>query len=429
MGTCKSQALFKRAQAITPGGVHSPVRAFQSVHADPFVVERGEGPYLFDVDGNRYIDYVCSWGPLVLGHGHPAVVEALCKQAERGTSYGACSDKELELAELIISLMPNIEMLRFVNSGTEATMSALRLARGFTGRNKIVKFVGCYHGHCDHLLVKAGSGVLTLGIPGTPGVPPNITADTLTTQYNDLNDLGCLFDECPNDIAAVILEPVVGNCGLIKPEPGFLEGVRALCTQHGALLIFDEVMTGFRVDRQGAQGLYGIVPDLTCLGKVIGGGLPVGAYGGKRDIMAQIAPQGPVYQAGTLSGNPLAMVAGLTTLKEWCKESVFNETAGLTKTLTQAFQELSHAYSIPLCADAVGTMFGFSFQPGPVRDFETANKADLNQFEKFFKLCLEQGVFFAPSQFEAGFLSYAHKDQALPHTLEVLKEVFSKLSS
>lgn len=427
MKTTRSKELFKRAKELTPGGVHSPVRAFKSVNQEPFIVDSAEGAYLTDVDGNRYIDYVGSWGPMVLGHAYPAVVQAISEQAQRGTSYGACCEQELRLTELLVKLMPNIEMLRFVNSGTEATMSALRLARAFTGRNKIVKLTGCYHGHSDHLLVKAGSGVLTLGIPGSPGVPESLTSDTLTAPINDISSVELLFNQFDKQIAAIIIEPIVGNCGFIRPKDGYLEKLSALCSDAGVLLIFDEVMTGFRVHPGGAQGLYGIKPDLTCLGKVIGGGLPVGAYGGRKDIMSMIAPLGDVYQAGTLSGNPLAMVAGLKTLEEWTKPGVFDETKQATNDLIKAFLKSAEEFDIPLVADAEGAMFGYSFQADSVCNFEDAARADLERFNKFFEIALTRGLYFAPSAFEAGFVSHAHIGEPMESTIDILHGVFEQL--
>lgn len=429
MDHTRSKELFEQAKALTPGGVHSPVRGFASVGGEPFIVDHGIGAHLIDLDGNRYIDYVCSWGPLVLGHAHPAVVAAIQSQAERGTSYGACNELEVRLAQLVIDTVPSLEMLRFVSSGTEATMSAIRLARAHTGRDKIVKLVGCYHGHADYLLVEAGSGVLTLGIPGSAGVPENITRDTLSAQYNQIDTITELFKNASNEIAAVILEPVVGNCGFLQPREGFLGELRELCTKNGALLIFDEVMTGFRVHPGGAQALYGVTPDLSCLGKVIGGGLPVGAYGGRRDILEAVAPLGPMYQAGTLSGNPLAMAAGIATLSEWLKPGVFEETSKLASVVARGLRTAAEANNIPFTADSLGTMFGFFFAEGPIDTYAGAQKADTKIFASFFQKCLERGVYFAPSTFEAGFVSAAHAGEPLDKTLSVIEEVFSEIES
>ncbi len=425
----QSKALFAEAVNLLPGGVNSPVRAFRAVGGQPLFIDHGEGAYLYDVDGNRYIDYVLSWGPLILGHAYPQVVAAIQDAAAKGTSYGAPNPHEITLARLVMQLMPNIEMLRFVNSGTEATMTALRLARAFTGRTKIVKFEGNYHGHADMLLVQAGSGVATLGLPDSPGVPAATTADTLTAAYNDLAAVERLFEQFPSQIAAVIVEPVVGNMGLVPPLPGFLEGLRKVTSQDGSLLIFDEVMTGFRVHPGGAQTLYNIKPDLTTLGKVIGGGLPVGAYGGRRDIMQMVAPVGPMYQAGTLSGNPLAMVAGIETLKVLQNPDVWAlmELAGakLMEGLTLAAKEAD----IPIAASRVGTMFGFFFTPGPVINWATAKPSDTKRFALFFQAMLEQGVYLAPSQFEAGFLSLVHGAEEIKHTIVAAARAFASLQA
>jgi len=423
--TEKSEASYKRASNLFPGGVNSPVRAFKSVGGNPFTVDYGKGPLLVDIDGNRYIDYVCSWGPLVLGHAHPLIVEAIKKQAEKGTSYGASCALECELAELIKTLMPNIDMLRFVNSGTEAGMSVLRLARGFTGRQKIVKFAGCYHGHADSLLVKAGSGVTTLGIPDCAGVSPDVARDTLTANFNDIESVKKLFTQHGKDIAALIVEPIIGNAGFIEPQADFLQQLREITLAYESLLIFDEVMTGFRVNLSGAQGLYRVKPDLTMLGKVIGGGLPVGAFGGRKDIMSRLAPLGDVYQAGTLSGNPLAMSAGLATLKEWSNPEVFETTSKNAKVIVDALNQSSTKSGVPLNAKSIGTMFGFFFQNDIVYNFEDAKKSDLKSFNKFFHAALDSGVYFAPSQFEAGFLSFAHEGATISRTVEVIEEIFS----
>jgi glutamate-1-semialdehyde 2,1-aminomutase len=428
MKRSQSQNAFARAKRYFPGGVNSPVRAFRSVGSEPFVVDYGEGAYLVDVDGNRYIDFINSWGPLVLGHAHPAVVEALSAQARRGTSFGACHVLEAELAEEVQKLFPSLEMMRFVNSGTEAGMAVIRLARGYTGRQKVVKFEGCYHGHADVLLAKAGSGVLTLGLPECAGVPAAAVGDTLVAQYNDLESVRELFSECGAEIAAIIVEPVVGNSGLIVPEEGFLRGLREIASEHGALLIFDEVMTGFRVSLRGAQGLYGVTPDLTMLGKVIGGGLPVGAFGGRLEIMSQLAPLGPVYQAGTLSGNPLAMVAGLVTLREWSKRGVFEQAVQATDELSSGLRDGARRYGIELQVSSVGTMFGFFFSGSPVRSFRDAQNSDKQAFTTFFQAMLEQGVYFAPSAFEAGFVSAAHHGVVIRDAVRKLDKGFEAVA-
>lgn len=420
----RSEELYKAAQRVIPGGVNSPVRAFRAVGGVPRFIERAEGPYLFDADGNRYVDYVLSWGPLILGHAHPDVVEAICQQASRGTSYGAPTAWETELAEQIVTAMPAVEIVRFVNSGTEATMSALRLARAATGRHMIVKFDGCYHGHADLLLCKAGSGVATLGLPDSPGVPPATVADTLTAPFNDLPAVEALMQAYDNQIAAIIVEPVAGNMGVIPPEPGFLEGLRRLCDAHGTLLIFDEVMTGFRVHPGGAQALYGVKPDLTCLGKVIGGGLPVGAYGGQADLMKSMAPVGSVYQAGTLSGNPLAMRAGIVTLRVLAQPGVWEDLETKTARMCEGLGQAAAAAGVPYFQTRVGTMFCGFFSPGPVTNYATASQSDTGTYGRFFHAMLEQGVYLAPSQFEAGFLSKAHDEAAIDHTIAAAEEAF-----
>ena len=427
MSIQKSIDLFKQAGTLLPGGVDSPVRAFRSVGGQPLFIQRGTGPYLYDVDGNRYIDYVLSWGPLILGHAHPQVVAALKEAVEAGTSYGAPSPLEIQLAVEIQSLMPDIEMLRFVNSGTEATMSALRLARAFTGRDKIIKFEGCYHGHADLLLVQAGSGVATLGLPDSPGVPAATVQDTLAARYNDLDSVVALFQRYPEQIAALIVEPVAGNMGVVPPVDGFLAGLRALCSQFGALLIFDEVMTGFRVDLHGAQGLYEIHPDLTTLGKVIGGGLPVGAYGGRRDIMTMIAPSGPVYQAGTLAGNPLAMTAGIVTLQTLKKPGVWNSLEASADRLIHGVSEAARQAAVAVQTTRVGTMFSLFFTDEPVRDWESVKTANVDLFAKYFQSMLSQCIYLAPSQFEAGFISTAHDETVIEETLQAAKKALGSL--
>ena len=420
----KSRALFAEAVTLLPGGVDSPVRAFKAVGGEPLFIERGEGPWLFDVDGNRYIDYVLSWGPLVLGHAHPRVLAAIVEAASRGTSFGAPSPLELDLALLVRGLMPSVQMIRFVNSGTEAVMSALRLARAYTGRDKIVKFTGGYHGHADMLLVQAGSGAATLGLPDSPGVPAAVTADTLACAYNDLRGVEELFDRQRGKIAAVIVEPVAGNMGVVLPAPGFLQGLRAVTKADGALLIFDEVMTGFRVHPGGAQALFGVVPDLSVLGKVIGGGLPVGAYGGRRDIMELVAPAGPMYQAGTLSGNPLAMSAGIATLKELVIPGVWGRLEKTTRELAEGLSRAGRAAGVPLQVSHAGSMFGLFFSGEPVTDWDSARKSDTGRFSRYFRRMLEEGIYLAPSQFEAGFVSTAHGPAEVEATLKAAELAF-----
>ncbi|HEU4559554.1 MAG TPA: glutamate-1-semialdehyde 2,1-aminomutase [Longimicrobium sp.] len=418
----KSAELFRRAQAVTPGGVNSPVRAFRAVGGEPFFVARAEGARIWDVDGNEYIDYVLSWGPMILGHAHPAVIAAVTDGAARGTSYGAPTAAEVELAELVRELVPSMERVRFVNSGTEATMSAIRLARGFTGRDLILKFDGCYHGHGDSFLVKAGSGVATLGLPNSPGVPAELSKLTLTAPFNDLDAVEAVFRAHPGQVAAVILEPVVGNAGFIPPADGFLQGLRRITEDDGALLVFDEVMTGFRVSRGGAQERFGIVPDLTTLGKVIGGGLPVGAYGGRAEIMDRVAPVGPVYQAGTLSGNPLAMAAGLAQLRILRDEDPYPALERRTARLVDGLLAVAAEAGVPASGGSLGSMWGMFFAPGPVLNFDQAKGSDVPLFNRFFHAILERGVFLAPSQFEAGFTSTAHGDAEVDATIDRARE-------
>jgi len=407
-----------------PGGVSSPVRAFKSVGGQPIVFDHVKGAYAWDVDGNRYIDYIGSWGPAICGHAHPEVIAALHEALERGTSFGAPCELENQLAQLVIDAVPSVEMVRFVNSGTEACMSVLRLMRAFTGREKIIKFEGCYHGHADMFLVKAGSGVATLGLPDSPGVPRNVTANTLTAPYNCLESVKALFAEHPGEIAGVILEPVVGNAGFITPEPGFLEGLRELTQEHGSLLVFDEVMTGFRISYGGAQAKFGITPDLTTLGKVIGGGLPVGAYGGRADIMAMVAPAGPMYQAGTLSGNPLAMTAGIKTLELLKQPGTYERLTTITERLSSGLQDAARQAGVPISGGAISAMFGFFLCHGPVRNFEEAKSADTARFAKLHRAMLERGIYLAPSAFEAGFTSLAHSDADIDTTIQAFREVF-----
>ena len=422
----RSRAAFEKAKRLMPGGVNSPVRAFKAVGLTPVVIERGKGSRIYDIDGQSYIDYVLSWGPLIVGHAHPEVVEAIRRAAENGTSFGAPTELETALAELVCERIPSVEMVRMVNSGTEATMSALRLARGYTGRSKILKFEGCYHGHADSLLIKAGSGVATLGLPDSPGVPPATAGNTITAPYNDLDAVRLAFERYGEDIAAVIVEPVAGNMGVVPPRPGFLEGLRELTRRYGSLLVFDEVMTGFRVHYHSAQGLYGVEPDLTCLGKVIGGGLPVGAYGGRRDIMEMVAPSGPVYQAGTLSGNPLAMAAGYTTLKLMTKE-VYERLERLSQRLREGLERNARELGIPQTVNAVGSMINPFFTEGPVVDYATAKQSDLDRFRRVFAALLDRGVYIPASQFEAWFLSTAHTEEDIDRTVEAHREALRTL--
>jgi len=422
----RSRAAFEKAKRFMPGGVNSPVRAFKAVGLTPVVIERGKGSRIYDIDGQSYIDYVLSWGPLIVGHAHPEVVEAIRRTAENGTSFGAPTELETALAELVCERVPSVEMVRMVNSGTEATMSALRLARGFTGRSKILKFEGCYHGHADSLLIKAGSGVATLGLPDSPGVPPATAGNTITAPYNDLDAVRLAFEMYGEDIAAVIVEPVAGNMGTVPPKPGFLEGLRELTRRYGSLLIFDEVMTGFRVHYHSAQGLYGVTPDLTCLGKVLGGGLPVGAYGGRRDIMEMVAPSGPVYQAGTLSGNPLAMAAGYATLKLMTREA-YERLERLSRRLKEGLERNARELGIPQTVNAVGAMINPFFTEGPVVDYATAKQSDLDRFRRVFAALLDRGVYIPASQFEAWFLSIVHTEEDIDRTVEAHREALRTL--
>jgi glutamate-1-semialdehyde 2,1-aminomutase len=423
-----SSDLFKRAQQHIPGGVNSPVRAFKGVGGDPVFFARASGAHLFDEDGQRYIDYVGSWGPMILGHAHPAVLAAVKRTAELGLGFGAPTRIEVEMAELICRLVPSIEKVRMVSSGTEATMSAIRLARGFTGRDAIVKFEGCYHGHADSLLVKAGSGALTLGVPTSPGVPADLASHTLTLEYNNAAQVREVFARLGKEIACLIVEPVAGNMNCVPPVPGFLETLREQCTQHGTVLIFDEVMTGFRVALGGAQALYDIRPDLTTLGKVIGGGLPVGAFGGRADIMARLAPEGPVYQAGTLSGNPVSLAAGLATLKEISKPGFFETLTAQTAGLARGLAERARRANVALTAQAVGGMFGIFFtRETAVTSFNQVMACDVERFRKFFHGMLREGVYLAPSAFEAGFVSAAHGDAVIAETLDKAEKVFKTL--
>ncbi|GAB1137724.1 MAG: glutamate-1-semialdehyde 2,1-aminomutase [Shewanella algae] len=424
----RSEDLFEQAKKTIPGGVNSPVRAFNGVGGSPRFIEKADGAYIYDADGKAYIDYVGSWGPMILGHNHPKIREAVLKAVENGLSFGAPTELEVQMAEKVIEMVPSIEQVRMVSSGTEATMSAIRLARGYTNRDKILKFEGCYHGHADCLLVKAGSGALTLGQPSSPGIPADFAKHTLTAVYNDLDSVKELFSQHPQDIACIILEPVAGNMNCIPPVAGFLEGLRELCDQFGALLIIDEVMTGFRVSKSGAQGHYGVTPDLTTLGKVIGGGMPVGAFGGKKEVMQYIAPTGPVYQAGTLSGNPIAMTAGLAQLEALSEPGLYEELAAKTKRIAKGFKAAADKHGIPMAINYVGGMFGFFFtDEEKITGFEQVTKCNMEQFRAFYHGMLDEGIYLAPSAFEAGFLSMAHGEQELQATLDAADRVLARM--
>ncbi len=427
MNLQRSEKLFREAQRYLPGGVDSPVRAFKSVGGTPPFMVKGKGSRIYDADGNEYIDYVCSWGPLILGHSHPQVVEALKEAAERGTSFGAPTELETILAKMISAAMPSMEMLRFVNSGTEATMTALRLARAFAGRDKIVKFDGGYHGHADGLLTKSGSGLATLGIPDSPGVPASYAQNTLVAPYNNIQAVEELFHCFPGEIAAIIVEPVAANMGVVPPEPGFLESLRSLTAKSGALLIFDEVITGFRLARGGAQSVYGITPDLTCLGKIIGGGLPVGAYGGRREIMEMMAPSGPVYQAGTLSGNPLAMTAGIETIKALSQPDVYRQLENRAASLEQGIAGAATEAGVTLQIARVASLLTLFFTGSPVTDYDSAKQSNTGLFGRFHHKLLENGIYWPPSQFEAAFVSLAHSDEDIQHTIEAVAKALKHL--
>lgn len=424
----KSEQLFDKAKQIIPGGVNSPVRAFNGVGGTPCFIKRADGAYMFDANDKKYIDYVGSWGPMILGHNHPKIKQAVIDTAENGLSFGAPTELEIKMAEKVKELVPSMEKLRMVSSGTEATMSAIRLARGYTGRDKILKFEGCYHGHADSLLVKAGSGALTMGVPNSPGIPEDFAKHTLTVSFNNLDEVKQVFESLGDQIACIIVEPVAGNMNCIPPTQGFLEGLRAVCDQYNSVLIFDEVMTGFRVSLGGAQAHYNITPDLTTLGKVIGGGMPVGAFGGKEEIMDFIAPVGPVYQAGTLSGNPIAMAAGLAALNEMSANDIHTSLAEKTKTLALGFKEAANKHDIPLSVNFVGAMFGFFFTSDEtVTSYHQATLCDAERFKRFYHLMLDEGVYLAPSAFEASFLSTAHTDDDIAYTIAAAERCFAAL--
>ena len=423
-----SEELFARAQKTIPGGVNSPVRAFKAVGGTPRFITKADGPYIWDADGKRYIDYIQSWGPMVLGHNNATIREAVITAAQNGLSFGAPTEAEIHMAEKVASMVPSMEMVRMVNSGTEATMSAIRLARGYTSRNKILKFEGCYHGHADSLLVKAGSGALTLGVPSSPGVPDDFAKHTITVEFNNLDSVAQAFAEEPNDIACIIVEPVAGNMNCIPPVEGFLEGLRDICDQYGAVLIFDEVMTGFRVSRGGAQERFGVKPDLTCLGKVIGGGMPVGCFGGRRDIITHIAPTGPIYQAGTLSGNPVAMAAGLAAMNQLEHRDLYTSIFSNTEKLAKGLTDLAHSHGIPMTYNVAGSMFGIFFtEAEKVINYQQANSCNNEQFKAFYHGMLDEGVYLAPAIFEAGFVSKAHDEGIINDTLEAADRVFARI--
>ncbi|MCP4864157.1 MAG: glutamate-1-semialdehyde 2,1-aminomutase [Alteromonas sp.] len=424
----RSEQLFERAQLSIPGGVNSPVRAFKAVGGTPRFIEKADGPYIYDVDGKRYIDYVQSWGPMVLGHNNDKIREAVIHAAASGLSFGAPTEAEIIMAEKVREIVPSMEMVRMVNSGTEATMSAIRLARGYTGKNKLVKFEGCYHGHADSLLVKAGSGALTLGVPSSPGVPADVAQHTLTVEYNNLDSVKEVFAEVGDDIACIIVEPVAGNMNCIPPVDGFLQGLRDICDEHDAVLIFDEVMTGFRVSRGGAQERYGVTPDLTCLGKVIGGGMPVGAFGGKKSILTHIAPTGPVYQAGTLSGNPIAMAAGLAAMEQISEPGLYEPIFNSTKALVEGFQAIADEHGIPFTTNHAGSMFGLFFTDvDKVVNYQQAINCNQERFKQFYHGMLDEGVYLAPASYEAGFVSKMHTQDIVDATLAAARKVFANL--
>jgi glutamate-1-semialdehyde 2,1-aminomutase len=428
MNLSNSKKLYERALRLIPGGVNSPVRACKSVGADPLFIDRAEGCLIVDADGNRYIDYIGSWGPMILGHRHPAVIEAITSVLERGISFGAPTDLEVQLAQMVIDAVPSVEIVRMVNSGTEASMSAVRLARGITQREIIIKFDGCYHGHADTLLVAAGSGVATLGIPGSPGIPESIAQHTLSLPYNDVDAVTQVMFEKGDSVAAIVVEPVAGNMGLVPPQKGFLVALRQICDRHGSILIFDEVMTGFRVAYGGAQALYGVYPDLTCFGKIIGGGLPVGAYGGKHDLMTQVAPQGSVYQAGTLSGNPVAMAAGIATLEQIQKHGFYEALDQKAEQLLSGLKKVAQKADIPVQTQRVGSMLGFFFNDRPVNNFDDAKTSDLEKFSAFYNGMRREGIYIAPSQFEALFISAAHETEHIEATVDAAERVLAELS-
>lgn len=423
----QSQKMYDTAIHLMPGGVNSPVRAFNSVGGTPFFADRAQGAYIWDVDGKRYIDYIGSWGPMIVGQAHPAVLEAVEKTIRDGLSFGVPNPLEIDMAQLIIDTVPSIEMVRMVNSGTEATMSAIRLARGATGRSAVVKFEGCYHGHGDSFLVKAGSGALTMGVPTSPGVPKHLADLTLTLPYNDFEAADALFAAKGDDIAALILEPIAGNMNMIRPKEGYLQHLRELCTKHGAVLIFDEVMTGFRVHQQSAQGLYGITPDLTTFGKIIGGGMPVGAFGGRKELMSQVAPSGPIYQAGTLSGNPVAMAAGIATLKLLQEDGFYEQLEAKTKRLADGITAVASEFDIDFCVDHVCGMIGLYFADSIPTSFADVTASNIERFKQFFHAMLERGVYLAPSAYEAGFISQAHDNDIIDATVEAAKESFQAI--